>query len=398
MTSSSPLPALQAALYLPFRADAVPASLDGSQGSNRAPVAELQLSARNDIEAVLGWLMKYRESPNTFAAYRKEVERLLLWCHQERMKPLSSLTYEDLLLYEQFLAAPPAQYISARKYPHDHPGWRPFYSPLSGKAIGQAFAAIATLFQHLTDAGYLNRNPVRLMGKNRRIKGTRTKRLLTAEMRDIVTQHIDAMPTHSPALHRRQARARWVIALLLGTGLRISELLETTMGAFRCEVKFEEGQRVERWWLDVVGKGMKERSVAVRLAVIESLQEYRTLLGLSALPAPGEINPLVFALYNPSASSVGVKRAATHDFMKRLFRQIDIQLAEQGHPLAGQFEPISAHWLRHTSGSMLIENGASIGDARDQLGHSDISTTGQYVHTEDDKRHDAVAKADAKPL
>jgi site-specific recombinase XerD len=388
-----PLPVTQVALYLPFRADAVPAHLDGSTGTNRAPLNELQLSARNDVEAVIGWLMKYKESPNTFAAYRKEVERLLLWCHQERQKPLSSLTYEDLLLYKEFLSSPPAQYISARKYPHDHPGWRPFHGPLSVKAIGQAFAAIGALFHHLTDAGYLNRNPVRLMGAGRRGKGARVRRLLTAEMREILSAHIDAMPGAGHAALVRRARARWVIDLLLGTGLRISELLETPMGAFRADTKEEQGQYVERWWLDVVGKGQKERSVAVPAAVIQSLQHYRGLCGLPALPAPGETLPLVFTLRRPKGVMKGVKRAALHNYLKHLFHDVDLALAEQAHPLAGHFTQVSAHWLRHTSGSMMIERGASIGHARDQLGHSDISTTGQYVHTEDDQRHDAVVGA-----
>jgi len=36
--------------------------------------------------------------------YRKEAERLLLWSVAEMGKPLSSLTHEDCLRYQQFLA------------------------------------------------------------------------------------------------------------------------------------------------------------------------------------------------------------------------------------------------------------------------------------------------------
>lgn len=61
-------------------------------------------------------------------------------------------------------------------------------------------------------------------------------------MREILANHIDAMPTTTHAARMRQARARWIVDLLLGTGLRISELLATTMGAFRVETKEDAGK------------------------------------------------------------------------------------------------------------------------------------------------------------
>ena len=73
------------------------------------------ITAENDIDAVLTWLREYEDSPHTFASYRKEAERLWLWAVQHQGKALSSLTREDLLAYEAFLANPAPDWIDPRR-------------------------------------------------------------------------------------------------------------------------------------------------------------------------------------------------------------------------------------------------------------------------------------------
>jgi hypothetical protein len=77
--------------------------LSGRQGTNRA-AGHRQISADTDRQAVLAWLARCADSPNTLANSRREAERLLLWALIEAGKPLSSLTHEDLLRYQRFLA------------------------------------------------------------------------------------------------------------------------------------------------------------------------------------------------------------------------------------------------------------------------------------------------------
>lgn len=83
-------------------------------------------------------------------------------------------------------------------------------------------------------------------------------------------------------------------------------------------------------------------------------------------------------------------RGGLHRFIKALFVEIDGKLEAAGHPLAGQFTPVSTHWLRHTAATEWLRRGATIKDVQEQLGHGDISTTGQYLHSEDDRRHAAI--------
>src|SRR5258708_39611414 len=72
--------------------------------------ARSQIAAQTDVDAIKAWLARFVETQATFDTYRKEAERLLLWSTTELRKPLSSLTHEDLLLYQRFFAGPqPAQ-------------------------------------------------------------------------------------------------------------------------------------------------------------------------------------------------------------------------------------------------------------------------------------------------
>jgi hypothetical protein len=92
-----------------------------------------------------------------------EAERLLLWSLVEIGKPLSSLTHEDLLAYQRFLADPqragagsPAAASSATI----HVGGRSTVArPTSQR---QAIVIVNALFAWLVEAGYLAGNPLAL--------------------------------------------------------------------------------------------------------------------------------------------------------------------------------------------------------------------------------------------
>jgi integrase/recombinase XerD len=98
---AAPPPALRPR---PLETLVVPAELDGSAGLNRAVTGRAQIAADNDLDAIRAWLSRFVDTKTTFENYRKEAERLLLWSVAEMGKPLSSLTHEDCLRYQQFLA------------------------------------------------------------------------------------------------------------------------------------------------------------------------------------------------------------------------------------------------------------------------------------------------------
>ena len=148
----------------------VPARLDGSLGRNRA-TSPGQLTASDDRSAVLAWLARYTDSPATLASYRKEAERLMLWCGLQHGVALSDLTHEDLLIYQRFLADPqPAErWVMApgQKPSRTSPLWRPFAGPLGASSQRQALSILNAMLSWLVEAGYLAGNPLALSRRKR---------------------------------------------------------------------------------------------------------------------------------------------------------------------------------------------------------------------------------------
>jgi len=108
----------------------LPPYLTGVDGINRAP-AFCFIAARNDLEAIDTYLARYDDKPETRRSYRKELERLLLWCALVVRKPLSSLLAEDCAAYKTFLAAPDPRFRGV-KAPRTSERWRPFaMTPMS---------------------------------------------------------------------------------------------------------------------------------------------------------------------------------------------------------------------------------------------------------------------------
>ncbi|MGF6604704.1 integrase/recombinase XerD [Paraburkholderia sp. GAS448] len=379
---------MKTALTAPRSLDALelPAALDGRDGVNRAG-GRRQIAADNDLEAVRAWLARVADTKTTFETYRKESERLLLWSIVELGKPLSSLTHEDLLAYQRFLADPQPRerwVAGGRKFPRDDPRWRPFHGPLAATSQRQAMVILNVLFAWLVEAGYLAGNPLSLSRQRARRAAPRVTRLLERELWQEVKTYIDAMPRETDRERERHFRARWLFTLLYLGGLRISEVSGNTMGRFFCR---RDAGGHERWWLEVLGKGDRERLVPASAEMMVELSRYRRERGLSALPSPHEDTPLVLPL---GQSIKSLTRAALHTIVKGIFAGAAATLRLRGDDQAAraaQLERASAHWLRHSAGSHMADGNLDLRLVRDNLGHASLSTTSLYLHSEDDQRH-----------
>lgn len=83
-----------AAQLAPLERLAVPAELSRTHGANRAP-GFAYVRAAHDLDAVRAYLHRYDNRPQTQRAYKRELERLVLWCVAERGVALASMTVED---------------------------------------------------------------------------------------------------------------------------------------------------------------------------------------------------------------------------------------------------------------------------------------------------------------
>ena len=366
---------------------------DGSQGTNRVSDGRSQLAARNDIEAINAWLARFTGSQHTFDSYRKEAERLLLWATLSQRKPVSSLTHEEMLAYQRFLAdpQPAAQWVMppGRKVARAHPDWRPFAGPLGQASQRQSVIILNAMFSWLVSAGYLAGNPLSLSRQRTRRTTARVTRYLSEEVWADVKTSIQAMPQSTSREREHYRRVRWLFSLLYGCGLRISEVTQNTMGGFFCR---HDGRGENRWWLEITGKGDKKRTVPVTSELMGELVGYRREKNLPPFPAVGEATPLVLPLGHQQRH---LTRAAIHSIIKTVFSMAAQRIRNRGPELewqAEQLERASAHWLRHTAGSHMANKQSDLRHVRDTLGHESLTTTNIYLHSTDDARHEETEK------
>ena len=368
----------------------LPAHLSGRSGRNRA-MGLAQIAADDDRSAVLAWLARYSDSPATLAAYRKEAERLLLWCALQHGKALSDLTHEDLLVYQRFIAdpQPAARWVMApgQKASRSSPAWRPFAGPLGPSSQRQALSILNSLFNWLVEAGYLAGNPLALSRCKARARAPRVSRFLPLEHWNEVKATIEAMPTATQRQAVHAARCRWLFSLLYIGGLRVSEVCGTTMGSFFAR-RGADGK--ERWWLEVTGKGEKTRLVPATDELMAELIRYRKANGLKPLPVEGEGLPVLLPVIGVAKP---LARSAIHELVKEVVRGAAERLRARGpenEAAAAHIEKASTHWLRHTAGTHQSDR-MDLKNVRDNLGHENIATTSVYVHTAEDARHDATS-------
>ena len=377
------------ATLAPIETIRLPAGLDGRDGSNRAAGVRAQIAADNDVDAIKAWLARFVDTKTTFDNYRKEAERLLLWCSIELGKPLSSINHEDWLRYKEFLRNPQpgARWVApkGRKFPRSHPNWRPFAGPLAPASQRQAGVILNALFSWLVSAAYLAGNPLALSRERKKRGAARVTRYLDDEIWAEVKATINALPRATPRQREHYFRLRWLFTLLYVCGLRISEVIATSMGAFFQRRDNKAGS--ERWWLEVVGKGEKLRIVPATSELMLELGEYRRELGMAPCPAPNETAPLLLPIGGQHRK---LTRGGVHAIVKQVFERTASRFRERGP----QFEPdalrvlqASAHWLRHTAGSHMANGAVDLRHVRDNLGHESISTTNIYLHSPDDVRH-----------
>jgi len=243
------------------------------------------------------------------------------------------------------------------------------------------------VFAWLVDAGYLAGNPLSLSRQRARKAKPRVTRFLEDDLWQAVKTSIDAMPRDTAREQEHYARVRWLLSLLYLMGLRISEVVSNPMGGF-FRRRDREGQ--DRWWLAITGKGDKERLLPATTELMAELTRYRRHYGLAALPYSGEATPLLLPI---GGTHRPLTRGGVHLIIKQVFDNAvgHLQSTGEAHERATErLRQASAHWLRHTTGSRMMDGQVDLRYVRDNLGHESISTTSQYLHADDDDRHRAT--------
>lgn len=108
------------------------------------------------VDVVRKWL--HASAPPagaTYAAYRKEAERLLLWSVVERRKGLAALDGQDRQAYLAFLADPqPAARWCGPRASRQVGAWRPFTGPLGDASLRHSMRVLGALWAWMARNGY----------------------------------------------------------------------------------------------------------------------------------------------------------------------------------------------------------------------------------------------------
>ncbi|WP_173474303.1 tyrosine-type recombinase/integrase [Fibrobacter succinogenes] len=228
---------------------------------------------------------------------------------------------------------------------------------LAPTSICEHLAALKSFGKYLVRSKILNKNPAEAVPMPKR-----PKRLVSfLGQKDLAEEKFPELP-ENPTL--KQIRARLLLELIYGSGLRISECQSL------CWNQLQIKERLVR----IIGKGNKERIVPITDTLITWLEQFRAA-EIEAGHAPSIKSP-VFLNENGKPYDVRTLRSDIHDLLREI----------------GWEGKASPHVLRHSFATHLLENGAEIMSVKEMLGHSNISTTQIYTHVNAERLREAFKK------
>lgn len=274
-------------------------------------------------------------SPNTVAAYRKDLEDLTEFVGEYGGGEAWSWGDVDRLTLRSFM------------------GWCDRRG-LSRRTVARKLSAARTFFRFLHQEGSLDSNPTRA------IRAPRTERRLPGHAGRGELEAIFSVAEARAAENRLSGtRDLVILEILYGSGLRLSELHALDLQ----DIDFRGGK------VKVLGKGSKERIVPVTRAATTAMGRYR--------PRRDEA---VARSSNPDRRALLVNRSGG-----RLSRRSIQRIVRRFFQSSGEGDELTVHSLRHSFATHLLDAGADLMAVKELLGHASLSTTRIYTHTSRDR-------------
>lgn len=226
---------------------------------------------------------------------------------------------------------------------------------LSAASRARKVATIRSFYKYLTNkAKLLEQNPVQDLDSPR-LKKALPKYLDLDESVHLL-ESVEG---------KNSCRDYCIITLFLNCGLRISELVSLN----KTDVRGEQ--------LRVLGKGNKERILYLNDACKQAIQDWLTER-MTIVPADED------ALFVTLQNRRRITKAAVHKLVKKHLGAAGLDSTKY-----------SAHKLRHTAATLMLQNGVDVRTLQEVLGHDHLNTTQIYTHVDNE---DLRVAARANPL
>lgn len=221
---------------------------------------------------------------------------------------------------------------------------------LKSRTVARKLSTLRSFFGFLNREGFLKNDPTVSLSSPKL-----DRRLPIFLTEDEVTKLIDSPdPKEQSGL-----RDRAVLETFYSTGVRISELVGLNLGHidfFGAVIK-------------VMGKGKKERMVPIGDRALKAIRDY--------LEHRKQQSDAVFLNKN----GVRITDRGVRLVLDKYVRRTALR------------ENISAHSLRHSFATHLLNRGADLRSVQELLGHANLSTTQIYTHLTTDKLKSVYDKA-----
>lgn len=170
-------------------------------------------------------------------------------------------------------------------------------------------------------------------------------------------------------------RARAMLELLYGAGLRVSELVSLNISSLPLAL-INKGEAKS---FIIKGKGQKERLVPLGTLAQDALRKWLEVREMTI--------PISHIAKEKAAKFLFPANTKEGHFGRRQFARL---LDKIGAAAGIDLNNISPHVLRHAFATHLLEGGADLRAVQTMLGHSDIATTQIYTHVAQSKLRNIV--------
>lgn len=231
-------------------------------------------------------------------------------------------------------------------------------------SVARKLASLRTFFQFLVREGVVDVNPAKLVATPKIERKLPNHLSMEDAVRFIET------PDTNTDLGRRD---RAIIEFLYATGIRVGELVSIDLK----DIDFRE--RLVR----VTGKRRKQRILPFHEHALQALMHYLA-----------ETRPAFLNSCPPStrdANAVFLNYQGTRLTTRSVGRMIDKYIKQ-----CADIHNISPHSLRHSFATHLLDQGASLRDIQELLGHALLSTTQIYTQVSMEKMIAVYDKAHPK--